>query len=568
VPSSKAMHKHHPATTSTMLNRRQASPSPDQNTAQPQAAMHRRATSELKLTQDSPSTNLKKNPSHTSLRRNRSHVEVSKKNKPSTLIKRTSSNSGVNELKFTKGQVHFDLGNDGQNDGHDDDWIDASNSVSPLLSRRSSVVSGEKSAAKQRVNADNSQSQYPPPKAQESETRGEAAGGREEAAQRSGRETMQHKEYLTSRLLQRTPFHGVPPEMSAENASAVPPSSRQHSPDSDISRESTSTLPGTPRTTVRTTRPGSSGKEELTSRFVTNSGQGSALGQGSFPTLAATGGMTHAGNGLGPPRLSSGNLAKGQIQSGEYQQGLGQQAQSEDANLTDEEERANGGLVANARQRRSGDYAIPRAEMSRTQQKLYLERASSSLEPTMAHPRMGMGLGGVAAAAGPLVGGSGYEARDPRLGKLLERTGLEYLVVRRYQNPVARSLARLAQLSGASKNRRIPRPEASDSGRQSKRGSEYGGGHYRHAQHLRDPDSHDGSVATPMDSQAAQMAMTPRRDFSSVRSIGPGSALETDMHEGQGLSGSSLVDGEEDAGTVALLRNLWDKTMDLSASQD
>jgi hypothetical protein len=40
------------------------------------------------------------------------------------------------------------------------------------------------------------------------------------------------------------------------------------------------------------------------------------------------------------------------------------------------------------------------------------------------------------------------------------------------------------------------------------------------------------------------------------------------MHERQGLSGASLVDGTEDAGTLALLRMMWDKNMDLSASQD
>ena len=40
------------------------------------------------------------------------------------------------------------------------------------------------------------------------------------------------------------------------------------------------------------------------------------------------------------------------------------------------------------------------------------------------------------------------------------------------------------------------------------------------------------------------------------------------IHDRQRLSGTSLVDGAEDAGTEALLRMMWDKNMDLSASQD
>jgi hypothetical protein len=77
---------------------------------------------------------------------------------------------------------------------------------------------------------------------------------------------------------------------------------------------------------------------------------------------------------------------------------------------------------------------------------------------------------------------------------------------------------------------------------------------------------------------------TPRSNgggaFSTLQSAS--SSLDTDddgigrlqQHErltqghGHGLSGSSLLDGAEDAGTVALLRMMWEKNLDLGASQD
>ncbi|TDZ25163.1 hypothetical protein Cob_v001971 [Colletotrichum orbiculare MAFF 240422] len=219
VPSSKALHKHHGSTASKLNHRRIASPSPERKPTS--ITGHRRVQSEAKLSRDNSSTNLSKNASSASLRRNKSHGEVNKKSKSADKLKRTNSNPAVNKVKPQKSQVHFDLGNDGQ----EDEWVDASASASPYLSRRGSLASAQSSAKHDDSSANNSRTETPtvqpsPP-----------------AAATPDRETLQHKAYLTSRLLQRTPSHGAPPKMTADTVSV---SRRGHSrsPDS-ISRVST-----------------------------------------------------------------------------------------------------------------------------------------------------------------------------------------------------------------------------------------------------------------------------------------------------------------------------------------
>jgi hypothetical protein len=260
------------------------------------------------------------------------------------------------------------------------------------------------------------------------------------------------------------------------------------------------------------------------------------------------------------------------------------QAAAEDNASDDDEEPPTARI---SRFRRSGEYVVPR-EMNRTQQKLNLQRASSSLEQAHPHP----GIAGVAAGAAPLIGvPTTYDSRDPRIGKMLERTGMEYLTVRRHLNPVARSIARVMQLPGLENSRRIPQP----------------GSVSRHASRLSEqfippsqPITRDSSMTDLINGHGngnghshshsggtGRRPPTPRSSggggaFSALQSAS--SSLGTDdgargMHErpghhghghhhGHGLSGPSLVDGAEDAGTVALLRMMWDKNLDLSASQD
>jgi hypothetical protein len=193
--------------------------------------------------------------------------------------------------------------------------------------------------------------------------------------------------------------------------------------------------------------------------------------------------------------------------------------------------------------------------MNRTQQKINLQRASSSLEPSIPphHPALSMtGMSSPASTQGV------YGRDETVLPRLLERTGMEYLVVRRYQNPIARSLARLAQIPGQDRKLRIPKNRTPAHSRQ---GSELRSGP---VQNLRDREGgHRGDVAG-----LGLIGGRGERRPGSRRGYGAPNGDGVTDGEGTGLSGSSLVDGGQDANMLAVLRNLWDKNMDLSASQD
>lgn len=201
----------------------------------------------------------------------------------------------------------------------------------------------------------------------------------------------------------------------------------------------------------------------------------------------------------------------------------------------------------------AGRTTAPSAEASRTQQKLNLQRASSVLEP-------GQGLNGVGGVIGatPLIGvggpgNDGANSRDPRIGRLLERTGMEYLVVRRYQQPVERSLNRLGRLPGIDKSLRIPSRSGHGGLVNGKRRTGSADGDIRHARNTSMPEP-DRAV----------------RNGGSMRVNGTESSFERDEmgRLQERLSGVSLNGMEEEDGIHALLRNLWEKPLDLSASTD
>lgn len=554
VPSSKGLHKYHATTSAAKLNRRQGSVSPDRGIGLAQQ-QHRRTVSDLKLARDALAGNLKKNTSHTNLKRNRSHVDVGKRTKSTTALHRSVSNPAVNKLKSSgASKVHFNLGGDGPADDDqeeeedDDEWVDASTSDSPLLSRRGSAVGTGQISNPTTGDEDSALPSSPTRHREEPSEPAPATTNTQSAAQNLPRNKSSHNQYLTSRLLSRTPSHGAPPMMSTETVSVRPASSRQPSPSTSSPGQGPS-LSGTPGTSTNV-RPGSSGKAELTSRFVGNNSHeaGSGTAGESFILAANRGGLSRAaltGKTVPRRRQSLGSLSQARgIDALNRRQGTGE------GHITDDDDA--GGQAS--RPRRSGEYVVP-PDLNRTQQKLNLQRASSSIEPTHPHP-------------GPLIGiPTTYDSRDPRIGKLLERTGMEYLTVRRHLNPVARSISRVMQLSDIRDSQRIPQQGPSHSAK----GSDPGGER---------PDSHrelrprDPGMADLANGQAARRSPTPRGGaFSALGAGSASSSLGSDggasrMHERQGLSGSSLVDGTEDAETVALLRMMWDKNMDLSASQD
>ncbi|KYK55192.1 hypothetical protein DCS_07154 [Drechmeria coniospora] len=479
VPSSKAVHKH--AGHALKPNRRPTSPT-DLDSLQPPGS-HRRSISEVKLPSRSSATHLPKSASHSSLKRNRSHVEVGKRTRSSDKLKRTSSGTGIHSTKLSKTQVHFDLGSEDP----EDEWVDASGSNSPYLSRKGSLNSSAQSSLPP---GDTGRGLARP------ETPTEPTPPQARTPISPERERLHHKQYLTSRLLQRTPSHGAPPTMTAESAHAGIP---QMTPSPNSPDRAVSPLPGR-------------GRDKLTSRFVDTLGPARAS-QGSFyrPPEDAP----HAPDESPHRPASASSLSKEMVET--------------DSST----ERENSALVPGPSRRSAG----PPAETSRIQQKLNLQRASSVLE-------LGQGVAGAGGVvgAGPLigVGGPGFDggrSRDPRVARLLERTGMEYLVVRRHQVPVTRSLNRLGLLPSVSKTRGVA--QASTFSISSKKTPAL-------------PGRHSRNVSMPDDQPAA-----------ASRRTGANPSAESDERVG----GNSPV-GDDDDETTALLRNLWEKSMDLSASAD
>jgi hypothetical protein len=147
----------------------------------------------------------------------------------------------------------------------------------------------------------------------------------------------------------------------------------------------------------------------------------------------------------------------------------------------------------------------------------------------------GAGINGISGIQGGLGGlvGTGFDGRDPRLKVQLERTGLEYLVVRRHQDPVGQALKRLGQLPGADRNRQIA------------------------AHSLRKADGGAGAFGL------SQSLKEPRR--LGKDKTGGRSSYEGGSQDDAGLSGRTNEDGD---GVGSILRSIWEKSYDLSASAD
>ncbi|OAA70559.1 hypothetical protein ISF_02533 [Cordyceps fumosorosea ARSEF 2679] len=488
VPSSKVLHtkSHQHGQAAPRLTRRTTSPGDRESNRRPN--YHRRVNSEAKLSRDTSSGNLPKSASQSSLKRNRSSIEVSKRNRSSDKLPRNTSSSAVNKHKPNKSQVTFDIGVDDP----EDEWVDASGSNSPHMSRKSSLLnSGQSSLQRNPASTGNSRPQTPNKPTQPFPN-----------TSPSEQERLRHKEYLTSRVLKRTMSHGATTQMATQMAQANLP---RHSPESDVPNASLST-PGT--------------QDGLISRFVETPGSG-IISEGSF---------YHPSTGSQPPPVSPRVHSSSSL------------SQNGSKHLIPDID--DSALVPKA----SGRSTAPRAETSRTQQKLNLQRQSSALEP-------GQAVGAVGGVAGPLIGitGAGYDgasSRDPRVNRLMERTGMEYLVVRRCQNPIVRSLNRLNRLPDLEKSKRIPRP-ATPLTNGKRTAAETSG---RHTRNVSMPDSRPTAAA-------------PRR-VATIRSSGAGSSFEGDDagRLSERMSGSSAT--EEINDTATILRNLWEKSMDLSASTD
>ncbi len=445
--------------------------------------LHKLAGSKVHIATENSHTDLKKlahNSSATSLKKNSSHVSLKRNRSTADIPKRQKSSHGSEKRPAS---VHFEIG-----DQNDDsvEWEEAS-SASPALSR--AVSSGK-------VSANSSEPQSPsrsPPRSQTSVANGP---GERPAARHSSADA----KAITERLLQRTPSYNTT-KMSL--ATATPDT--HHAPDSP-EKSLGFTVNGTPKT-------GSS--NEVVSRFVGGSGTPSE----------------------NSPFLQSRRSEKQHIEEVKRVHSMGNLTRP-DSDGDDDEESA---LAPRSRKSSTTNPYVP-PQQSRTQQKLWLQRASSNMEPQQIGPGLPItglhaGMSGMSGIQGTSLVGAGYDGRDPRIKLQLERTGLEYLVVRRFQDPVGKSLKRLAQLPGAEKNRRIP-PQSSKST------DGVNAGRYGLSQSLKEN----------------------RAKGQTPPAHGSGSSYEgqAGSQDDAGMGGRA----NDDDGAGAILRSMWEKSFDLSASAD
>jgi hypothetical protein len=428
----------------------------------------------------SSTTSLKKNSSHVSLKRNRSSADVSKR----------------------PASVHFEIGDQEPEDG----W--ESSSASPALSRSASrsAVSSNQSSAK--PSANNSQPQSPVQPSPTFKTKAPIVDGPEERSA--------HKadgKVITERLLQRTPSYNTT-KMSLATAT---PTGRSSDSVNKSQGHSTSTVSSTPKI---------GSKDEVVSRFVGGSGTPNS------PFLTDNK-VEHHNKG------DSTESKHEEVKRARSMGNLTGNLTLQDTSLHDEEEEESA-LAPRSRKSSTSHAYIP-PQQSRTQQKLWLQRASSNIEPQQITP--GSAINGLSSIHGGLGGspliGAGYDGRDPRIKIQLERTGLEYLVVRRHQDPVGKALKRLEKLPGMESNRRIPpNTNAKKSGG--------GAGAFGLSQSLKE-SRRSGKDKTQVASGA--------------RSSYEGQAGSQDD---SGMNGRA----NEDDGVGALLRSIWEKSFDMSASAD
>ncbi|KAH8684692.1 hypothetical protein BGZ60DRAFT_398103, partial [Tricladium varicosporioides] len=428
-----------------------------------------------KLGKNSSATNLKKNSSHVSLKRNRSSADVPK---------RPKSSNGHSKRPAS---VHFEIGD------QEDAWEEASSSASPALSRTGTISRSGQSSAK--LSANNSQPHSPTLQSQHRSDAPPSNGARDHAAD---------AKIITERLLQRTPsHHTTTTKMSL--ATATP---KGHSPESPGHARSSnmngSTLNSTPQV---------GSKEDVSSRFVGGSG-----------TPSENSPFLH-----NPRRKSQDSIKHEEVKRAQSMGNLTRH----DSNEDDEES------ALAPRSRKTSIHAYNPPQQSRTQQKLWLQRASSNIEPTQMAPGVAInGMAGLHNGFGgtPLVGAV-YDGKDPRIKLQLERTGLEYLVVRRHQDPIGLALKRLNQLPGAEKYRRIPPP---NSGRKPELA---------------------GSAGRYGLSQSMKENRNRTKDGNKVDSY-DGGGQSGGSQDDTGLSGAR----DEDDSVSTLLRSMWDKNLDFSTS--
>jgi hypothetical protein len=322
--------------------------------------------------------------------------------------------------------VHFDVESeeeedeDGEGEGGEDGWTEESASQSPVTTRgtntrsNSVVLDAQHKLAEKNMESNRGDlTQSGASRQQPDQTTHTLPDRSRKTASINGGSSHHSRpadaDMITSRLLQRSASHTVPPQTTSV-AATVGSTTERHTL---LSHSAGSTLVDTP------------GKD-LVSRFM--DGDGSA-------------GTPHDG-GYMPARKSS--KPEGELDQSKRNKSMPNVSGADTPTRTPS---------------RSGA-TTPTTNLppSRTQQKLMLQRASSNIEPQklvpVTLPRTG---GPTFLQSGIHYNANGEGRLDPRLQQQFNHVSVEYNVVRRYRNPVADSMVRIQQMPGMSRKMRIPR---------------------------------------------------------------------------------------------------------------
>ncbi|KZF21123.1 hypothetical protein L228DRAFT_240002 [Xylona heveae TC161] len=446
----------------------------------------RRVGSNVSLSRNTSHVSLKKNASNVSLKRIGSGADVGR-HKRTVSIRRSRSSSQPGRTsqgnRSTNGAVHFHIGGEMEDDEEQDaSWVEENSSQSPGISRDNSMAptpAGEREPKDeqpvnmvqqlqrpQRVDSprlgktssrpvSRSSSRAPsrpssrpssrppspiqdPPRVGQRSVSGQTASSGTSGMARSQESRTPDADIITARLLHRHPVHNAPPQMSAISATATAtPGSPQ--PQS-FGQTQSSTGSGTP---------GTAG--DLVSRF---------LGAASQATPKESLVVTHARNPDEQDSASQGGTLDLHKRVKSLVDLPSQQGRPSSSTSSPAPRALGHRTVQSPSRTPSGSGSgsnLPYNQVhpSRTQQKLWLQRASSNVEPGALAPN-GSAVG--AGAAGGMGVGLSLDGRiESRLARQSEQTALEYRVVRRFRSPIADALVRLTALPSSDKRKPIPR---------------------------------------------------------------------------------------------------------------
>lgn len=427
------------------LNKATAAHAKDNDTSS--VRHHRRSLSGTTTPTESPRPSVKRNASsmgivrantsHTNMKRNHSSGHLSRQSSSKNMLKHTKSDVAPSKRSLLKPgkersesppdhpSVRFDIGDDEPEDA----WTEESTSQSPTTTRsntrQNSVILDAANAPDSTDTQDGSDSNSIAPERSRSQMqtpprtvhRKDSDASLSAAQQFNGSSSYKQSrppdaDMITSRLLRRASHHVVPPQMSSVSATVV---ADAHEPRS-LSQSQGSTLAETP------------GKD-LVSRFMDGEGSQGQYRDSSFLPSKEKAKQPGAGE-LAPTKRnkSAPNMAESSL------------------------------LHSRTSSRRSGTTTPTDLNPSRTQQKLWLQRASSNIEPQKMIPVISSRAGGT-----QLLGASvGYSATgegrvDPRLQRQFDQVTLEYKVVRRYRNPLGDALLRFDKLPASLRQAHTPK---------------------------------------------------------------------------------------------------------------